>query len=109
MNHFILLIPVVLVNIFYGKNNGVQKVYLFIFLYLNDCFFSSALAFTLKGKSDFALQKFLLAGTPETFHPYYGVKDPDIFKSENLDALHNYVNKCTMHNGVHIVMADGVT
>ncbi|CAF1495464.1 unnamed protein product, partial [Rotaria sordida] len=33
--------------------------------------------------------------------------DGDIFKSENIDALQNYVNKCTMHNGVHIVMADG--
>ncbi|CAF1455658.1 unnamed protein product [Rotaria magnacalcarata] len=63
-------------------------------------------------KSDFALQKFL-AGTPETFDPYYDVKDldgdGDIFKSENIDALQNYVNKCTMHNGVHIVMADGIT
>ncbi|CAF4019368.1 unnamed protein product, partial [Rotaria sordida] len=62
--------------------------------------------FTLKGKSDFALQKFL-ASTPETFDPYYDVKDldgdGDIFKSENIDALQNYVNKCTMHNGVHIV------
>ncbi|CAF4199325.1 unnamed protein product, partial [Rotaria sordida] len=54
--------------------------------------------FTLKGKSDFALQKFL-AGTPETFDPYYDVKDldgdGDIFKSENIDALQNYLNKCT--------------
>ncbi|CAF3536035.1 unnamed protein product [Rotaria sordida] len=66
--------------------------------------------FTLKGNSDFALHKFL-AGAPETFDPYYGVKDidgdGDIFKSENIDALQNYVNKCTKLNGVHIVMADG--
>ncbi|CAF0732775.1 unnamed protein product [Adineta steineri] len=66
--------------------------------------------FTLRGKSDFALHKFL-AGAPETFDLYYGVKDiegdGDIFKSENIDALQNYVNKCTMHQGVHIVMADG--
>ncbi|CAF2931903.1 unnamed protein product [Rotaria sp. Silwood2] len=66
--------------------------------------------FTLKGKSDFTLHKFL-AGTPETFDPYYGVKDidgdGDIFKSENIDALQNYVNKCTKYNGLHIVMADG--
>ncbi|CAM4832446.1 unnamed protein product, partial [Rotaria magnacalcarata] len=65
--------------------------------------------FTLKGKSDFSLQKFL-AGTPETFDPYYDVKDldgdGDIFKSENIDVLQNYENKCTMRNGVHIVMAD---
>ncbi|CAF4695389.1 unnamed protein product [Rotaria sp. Silwood1] len=66
--------------------------------------------FTLKGKSDFTLHKFL-AGPPETFDPYYGVKDidgdGDIFKSENIDALQNYVNKCTKNSGVHIVMADG--
>ncbi|CAF3385074.1 unnamed protein product [Rotaria socialis] len=66
--------------------------------------------FTLKGKSDFALHKFI-AGTPETFDTYYGVKDVngdgDIFKSDNIDALQNYVNKCTKHAGVHIVMADG--
>ncbi|CAF3911063.1 unnamed protein product [Rotaria magnacalcarata] len=66
--------------------------------------------FTLKGKSDFALHKFI-AGTPETFDTYYGVKDVngdgDIFKSDNIDALQNYVNKCTKHTGVHIVMADG--
>ncbi|CAF5197671.1 unnamed protein product, partial [Rotaria magnacalcarata] len=65
--------------------------------------------FTLKGKSDFSLQKFL-AGTPETFDPYYDVKDldgdGDIFKSENIDVLQNYENKCTMRNGVHIVMAN---
>ncbi|UJR28824.1 hypothetical protein I4U23_010048 [Adineta vaga] len=66
--------------------------------------------FTLKGDCDFKLGKFL-AGTPETFDTYYGVHDlngdGDIFKSENIDALQNYVNKCTMHRGVHIVMADG--
>ena len=67
--------------------------------------------FTLKGNSDFALTKFV-AGHPETFDPHYGVKDiqgdGDIFKSENIDAFQNYVYKCTMHNGVHIMMADGV-
>ena len=71
----------------------------------------SGFGFTLKGKADFNLQKFL-AGTPETFDPHYGVNgingDGDIFKNENIDAFKNYVNKCTMHNGVHIVMADGV-
>jgi cap1 methyltransferase len=68
--------------------------------------------FTLKGKSDFTLHKFI-AGSPETFDPYYGVNhidgDGDIFKSENIDALQNYVYKCTAHSGVHIVMADGVS
>ncbi len=65
--------------------------------------------FTLKGDSDFTLHKFI-AGSPETFDPYYGVhNDGDIFKSENIDALQNYVYKCTAHNGVHIVMADGVS
>lgn len=74
--------------------------------------FSKGFGFTLKGKSDFALHKFL-AGSSETFDTYYGVKDydgdGDIFKSENIDALQNYVYKCTMRNGVHIVMADGVS
>lgn len=68
--------------------------------------------FTLKGKSDFTLFKFV-AGHPETFDPHYGVKDiegdGDIFKSENIDAFQNYVYKCTMNTGVHIMMADGVS
>lgn len=68
--------------------------------------------FTLKGKSDFALFKFA-AGTPETFDPYYGVGgydgDGDVFKSENIDALQTYIHQCTMDNGVHIMMADGVS
>jgi hypothetical protein len=104
---------VVLVNIFYGKNNGVQKVDFLIieFFPIRSFFFSQGFGFTLKGKSDFLLHKFL-AGSPETFDPYYGVKDydgdGDIFKSENIDALQNYVYKCTMNYGVHIVMADGV-
>ena len=58
------------------------------------------------------MHKFL-AGPPETFDLHYGVKefngDGDIFKSENIDALRNYVHKCTMQNGVHMVMADGVS
>jgi hypothetical protein len=117
MNHFIslisVLVPVVLVNIFYGENNGVQKVYSIIYSFFLNLIiaFCQGFGFTLRGNSDFALHKFL-AGAPETFDPYYGVKDidgdGDIFKSENIDALQNYVNKCTMNNGVHIVMADGV-
>lgn len=66
----------------------------------------------MKGKSDFTLHRFV-AGSPETFDLYYGVKDldgdGDIFKSENIDALQNYVNKCTKFAGVHMVMADGVS
>ena len=66
----------------------------------------------MKGKSDFSLFKFV-AGYPETFDPHYGVKeiegDGDIFKSENIDAFQTYVYKCTMNNGVHIMMADGVS
>jgi hypothetical protein len=70
-------------------------------------FLFQGFGFTLKGNSDFTLHKFI-AGTPETFDTYYGVAgDGDIFKSENIDALQNYVYKCT-HSGVHIVMADGV-
>lgn len=72
-------------------------------------FIFQGFGFTLKGKSDFTLHKFI-AGTSETFDPYYGVGgDGDIFKSENIDSLQNYVYKCTMHKGLHIVMADGVS
>jgi cap1 methyltransferase len=80
-------------------------------LFLVFYFVLEGFGFTLRGNSDFNLSKFL-AGTPETFDTYYGVRDingdGDIFKSENIDALQNYVNKCTMGNGVHMVMADGV-
>ncbi|CAF1274866.1 unnamed protein product [Adineta ricciae] len=66
--------------------------------------------FTLRGKDDFKLHKFI-AGTPETFDTYYGVNglqgDGNIYIPENIDALQNYVNKCTMNRGVHIMMADG--
>ncbi|CAF1175347.1 unnamed protein product [Didymodactylos carnosus] len=50
-------------------------------------------------------------GKPETFDPYYGVKDisddGDITKPENIDALQAYVLKCTMKLGVHVATADG--
>ncbi|CAF0789150.1 unnamed protein product [Didymodactylos carnosus] len=71
---------------------------------------SKGFGFTLRGKSDFRLHDFLI-GTPETFDPYYGVKDiegdGDITNPENLDALQSYVHKCTMDAGVHVATADG--
>ena len=74
-------------------------------------FSSAGFGFTLKGKDDFKLGKFI-AGTPETFDTYYGVNglqgDGNIYTPENIDALQSYVNKCTMNRGVHIMMADGV-
>lgn len=67
--------------------------------------------FTLKGESDFKLQKFLV-GPPETFDTFYGVGgidgDGDVFKTENIDEFQRYVLYCTRRQGVHIMMADGV-
>ncbi|XP_037920723.1 cap-specific mRNA (nucleoside-2'-O-)-methyltransferase 1 isoform X2 [Hermetia illucens] len=62
--------------------------------------------FTLKGNNDFKLDKFL-AGPPETFDPYYGVKDDgNIFDPENITSFMDFVLKQT-ETGVHFVMADG--
>lgn len=56
--------------------------------------------------NDFKLDSFL-AGTPETFDPFYGVtNDGNIFVPENIDAFMDYVMKQT-DSGVHLMMADG--
>ncbi|XP_059052007.1 cap-specific mRNA (nucleoside-2'-O-)-methyltransferase 1 [Achroia grisella] len=63
--------------------------------------------FTLKGRNDFKLSDFY-AGTPETFHPYYGIKgDGDIFDPANLTSLKDHVMSQTNQTGVHFLMADG--
>ncbi|XP_052741292.1 cap-specific mRNA (nucleoside-2'-O-)-methyltransferase 1 isoform X2 [Bicyclus anynana] len=63
--------------------------------------------FTLKGLNDFKLSDFH-AGTPETFNPYYGVKDDgNIFDPANLSSLKDFVLKQTDDVGVHFLMADG--
>ncbi|XP_037928482.1 cap-specific mRNA (nucleoside-2'-O-)-methyltransferase 1-like, partial [Teleopsis dalmanni] len=62
--------------------------------------------FTLRGQNDFKLEKFT-AGFPESFDPYYGVKDNgDIYDKENQDSFADYIFKHS-ENGVHFVMADG--
>ncbi|XP_032517656.2 cap-specific mRNA (nucleoside-2'-O-)-methyltransferase 1 [Danaus plexippus] len=63
--------------------------------------------FTLKGSNDFKLSDFY-AGAPETFNPYYGVKeDGNIFDPANLSSLKEFVLKQTDDVGVHFLMADG--
>ncbi|VDP19745.1 unnamed protein product [Soboliphyme baturini] len=66
--------------------------------------------FTLKGKDDFRLDKFL-AACPEMFEPFYGIDgtegDGDITNPENLRRFHEFVNKVTDGKGVNMVMADG--
>lgn len=62
--------------------------------------------FTLKERNDFDLEKFL-AGHPETFHTYYGPHgDGNVYSSENLEALTQYIMEET-ETGVHFMMADG--
>ncbi|XP_068633087.1 cap-specific mRNA (nucleoside-2'-O-)-methyltransferase 1 [Battus philenor] len=63
--------------------------------------------FTLKGANDFKLSDFY-AGTPETFNPFYGVKeDGNVFDPANLTSLKDFVLKQTDDQGVHFLMADG--
>ncbi|XP_053685471.1 cap-specific mRNA (nucleoside-2'-O-)-methyltransferase 1 [Sabethes cyaneus] len=62
--------------------------------------------FTLKGDNDFKLHDFI-AGTPETFHAYYGPKNNgDVFDLDNINGLEKYVLGQT-EEGVHFMMADG--
>ena len=99
-------------NTFCGRRSGVAKV-----RRTNETFFCiasslrSGFGFTLKGKSDFNLHKFLV-GPPETFDTFYGVGgvngDGDVFSTENIDELQKYVYGCTRNHGVHMMMADGV-
>ncbi|KAJ8722140.1 hypothetical protein PYW08_004542 [Mythimna loreyi] len=63
--------------------------------------------FTLRGPNDFKLSDFY-AGSPETFNPFYGVKDDgNIFNPANLLSLKEHVLKQTEDKGVHFLMADG--
>ncbi|XP_031622704.1 cap-specific mRNA (nucleoside-2'-O-)-methyltransferase 1-like, partial [Contarinia nasturtii] len=62
--------------------------------------------FTLKSENDFKLDKFL-AGNPETFDTYYGVKgDGNVYDPENIESFTDYVRKQTPV-GVHLMMSDG--
>lgn len=62
--------------------------------------------FTLRGENDFKLSDFI-AGTPESFDPYYGPNDDgDVFNPVNIERFTDYVMKQT-ELGVHVMMADG--
>ncbi|XP_062536392.1 cap-specific mRNA (nucleoside-2'-O-)-methyltransferase 1 isoform X2 [Armigeres subalbatus] len=62
--------------------------------------------FTLRGENDFKLSDFI-AGTSETFDPYYGPNDDgDVFNPDNIEGFTDYVMKQT-ELGVHVMMADG--
>lgn len=67
---------------------------------------SKGFGFTLRQENDFKLDKFL-AGHPETFDTYYGLKgDGDVYDPENIESLQEYVLKQTI-SGVHFMMSDG--
>lgn len=62
--------------------------------------------FTLQCENDFKLDKFL-AGHPETFDTYYGIKeDGNVYDPDNIESLTQYVLKQTIV-GVHFMMSDG--
>ncbi|XP_050081971.1 cap-specific mRNA (nucleoside-2'-O-)-methyltransferase 1 [Anopheles aquasalis] len=62
--------------------------------------------FTLRALNDFKLEAFI-AGTPETFDPYYGPhEDGNIYDPVNIDGFSEYVLSQT-NNGVHLMLADG--
>jgi len=67
--------------------------------------------FTLKdGKHDFKLEEFY-AGPPEGFECYYGVDgyhgDGNIFRTDNIQELRQFVLSSSGFKGVHFMMADG--
>uniref|UniRef100_A0A2M4AIM0 Cap-specific mRNA (nucleoside-2'-O-)-methyltransferase 1 n=1 Tax=Anopheles triannulatus TaxID=58253 RepID=A0A2M4AIM0_9DIPT len=63
--------------------------------------------FTLRKLVDFKLESFI-AGTPETFDPYYGPhEDGNIYDPVNIDGFRDYVLSQTDRMGVHVMLADG--
>lgn len=63
--------------------------------------------FTLRKENDFKLHDFL-AGHPETFDAYYGIKeDGNVFDPKNIESLAKYIRSQTQDCGVHFMMADG--
>lgn len=63
--------------------------------------------FTLRESNDFKLYDFH-AGSPESFHPYYGPKeDGDVYNAENQEAFKDLIMRQTKNKGVHFMMADG--
>lgn len=63
---------------------------------------------TLTGTCDFRMDDFL-AGPSEAFFPYYGqTKDGDITRWANLASFASLIDRATMGQGVHLLVADGV-
>ncbi|XP_043285238.1 cap-specific mRNA (nucleoside-2'-O-)-methyltransferase 1-like [Venturia canescens] len=63
--------------------------------------------FTLRESNDFKLEDFY-AGSPDTFHPFYGPKgDGDVYNPENQEAFRQLIMRQTHGNGVHFMMSDG--
>ncbi|XP_015110560.1 cap-specific mRNA (nucleoside-2'-O-)-methyltransferase 1 [Diachasma alloeum] len=63
--------------------------------------------FTLRDSNDFKLDDFY-AGSPETFHPFYGPKDDgNVYDPENQLAFQRLIMEHTKGVGVHFMMADG--
>ncbi|VDP38192.1 unnamed protein product [Echinostoma caproni] len=64
---------------------------------------------TLTGQCDFRLNDFL-AGPSEAFFPHYGTtKDGDITKWTNLASFSSLIDQATSGQGVHLLVADGVS
>ena len=68
---------------------------------------ANGFGFTLKNENDFKLDNFY-AGSPETFHPYYGPKDNgDAFDPSNQRGFKELIMRHTHGKGVHFMMSDG--
>lgn len=68
---------------------------------------SKGFGFTLKCANDFKLEDFI-AGSCNTFHPYYGpADDGDVYNPNNQIALKELIMSQTDNQGVHFMMADG--
>ncbi|KAE9416812.1 hypothetical protein Angca_004030 [Angiostrongylus cantonensis] len=63
--------------------------------------------FTLRGKDDFKLGKFM-ASSAHYFEPYYGKHgDGDVMNPDNINSLEEFIMKGTNDVGVDLMMADG--
>lgn len=63
--------------------------------------------FTLRDSNDFKLDEFY-AGSPETFHPFYGPKDDgNVYDPDNQELFRRLIMGQTRGRGVHFMMSDG--
>lgn len=64
--------------------------------------------FTLRGDTDFRLDKFNRSAPCDNFKPYYGVDDTgNIYRTDNIKAFGSLIDRGTDDQGVHLVTADG--